>query len=74
VTDVFTNVCLLNYDNFIDSVEEDFLPGKADLPGKINKLDMPRLKEAFTVQHLNGVISEDLQLFAMDISFPTTKF
>lgn len=60
VTDVFTNVAMLNHDNFIDSVEEDYLPAHATLPAKVKRIDMALMKEALSAQHLNGIISEDL--------------
>lgn len=46
VTEAFANIFMINYDNYIDAVEEDYLPGKANLPGKIKCLDKQVLKDA----------------------------
>lgn len=69
MTGTLANILMLNYDNYIDTVEEDFLPAKANLPGKVKRLDKQVLKDAINAKFLEGVVSEDMKLYAMDIVF-----
>lgn len=64
---------MLNYDNYLDVVEEDYLPAKAGQPGKIQPFTKQILKDALTNPNFNGIMTEDMKLYANDILFYNTQ-
>lgn len=61
------NLIMLNYDNYLDVVEEDYLAGKTD--GKIKPFTKQILKDALTNQNFNNTMTENMKLYANDILF-----
>jgi hypothetical protein len=64
---------MLNYNNFTDTVEEDFLPAKANQPGKLQLLTKQMLLDTLAKKEFSKVISEDMKLYANDIIFSKKK-
>jgi hypothetical protein len=64
---------MLNYENFTDTVEEDYLPAKANKPGKLQLLTKQMLLDSLANKVFDGVISEDMKLYANDIIFSKKK-
>ena len=65
------NVILLNYDNYLDVIEEDYLAGKT--AGKIKPFTKQILKDALTNENFNDIMTEDMKLYANDILFYNTQ-
>lgn len=63
------NVLMLNYDNYLNVVEDDYLPGKT--VGKIMQFSKQMLKDTLTKEIYSGIMTEDMKLYANDILFAT---
>jgi hypothetical protein len=65
------NTLRLNYDNYLDVVEDDYLPGKTG--GKIKPFTKQILKDALTLEIYSDIMTDDMKLYANDILFHTQK-